>query len=184
MRKVAIVAVLLGVTLLPSLAAGAAARDCGNSENAGYIDCDSEEVSGGASGGFSQTSGPSNSTSVGSVSRAPAIKYVPYDRLVLQPDGQGCVTVGYVAKGAQPADAAPPDPSRTDPVEAHGNIYRDYPPCPEGPMQPGPLGQPAPSQPVLTEATVAARYWGARPSSRTDASYCSWTSHHRKACIP
>lgn len=158
MRKIAIVVVLLGVTLIPSLRAAAAARICGNSENAGYIDCD-EVVSGGANGGVTPTSGQSNSTSGGSGSRSPSIKYVPYDRLVIQPDGQGCVMVGYVAEGVQPTDAAPPDPSRTDPVEAHGNIYRDYPPCPERPTEPGQLGQPAIPAAVLTEAMVAARYW-------------------------
>lgn len=142
---------MLGIMLLP-----AAAWGCGNGETGEYIDCLAEELgSQPGSGVYAPTSGQAGG-STSSRSQSPATRYVAYDRLVMQPDGQGCVTVGYVAEGAQPMDAVPPDPSRTDPVEAHGNVYAEYPPCPQSPVQPTQPGDP---QPSLTEAMVAAQHW-------------------------
>jgi hypothetical protein len=96
------------------------------------------------------------STSGGSGSGA-SRKYVPYDRLSTAPDGQPCVTTGYVEEGVTPNDAAPPD--NGDHIEGAGgynNIFTEYPPCPEQPRAPG---QPAP---VETRAMVAARQWEQR----------------------
>jgi hypothetical protein len=93
---------------------------------------------------------------VSGASSGPAIQYVPYDRLTTGPDGQACVTTGYVEKGVQPTDAVPPDPSSQDLVAAHSNVFAEYPPCPQQPAQPG---GPTGAAPAETPAMVAARYW-------------------------
>lgn len=152
MRKVALALLVLGLVLLP----GIRAWGCVNGESGEYLDCLEKELgSQPSSGVYAPTSGQGSSSTPGR-SQSLAIKYIPYDRLVMQPDGQGCATVGYVAEGIQPTDAVPPDPSRTDPVAAHGNVYAEYPPCPSLPSQPS---QPGAQQPVLTEAMLAAQYW-------------------------
>jgi hypothetical protein len=109
----------------------------------------------GSSAPTAQNSSAATST-VSKSGTAVAKKYVPYDRLITGPDGQGCVTTGYVEQGVQPTDAVPPDPSKQDVVAAHSNVVAEYPPCPQQPSQPG---QPGATGPTETPSLVAARYW-------------------------
>jgi hypothetical protein len=104
--------------------------------------------------GSGSTTAKNVSTSGSGGSPGPSRTYVPYDRVTTGPDGQACVTTGYVEQGATPTDALPPDAG--DHIEGAGgynNIFAEYPPCPEQPRSPG---QAAPTE---TRAMTAARYW-------------------------
>ena len=89
----------------------------------------------------------------------PRITYVPYDRLSTGPDGQGCVTTGYVVEGTTPSDGVTTDPVTQNILDIHG-LPLEYPPCPEQPRAPG---QPVP---VETPSMLARRYWERIPLPR------------------
>jgi hypothetical protein len=80
------------------------------------------------------------------------IIYRPYDRLTTGPDGQACVTTGYVQEGTTPADGVRTDLVTQNVLDIHG-LPLEYPPCPEQPLVPG---LPAP---VETPSMVARRHW-------------------------
>ena len=88
-----------------------------------------------------------------------SVVYVPYDRLVVGPGGEFCVTTGYYAAGSGlPADVAPlevPSPDRIVGAGGFSNIYETYPPCP-----------PEEGQPADTPAAWAARFWERIPLPR------------------
>lgn len=98
----------------------------------------------------------------GRASTGPAIRYIPYDRVVTQPDGSACVTTGYVAEGVQPNDAATLDPVTQNVNAIHNLAALEYPPCPEQPRAPGQAATPV----VETPSMIARRYWERIPLPR------------------
>jgi hypothetical protein len=100
---------------------------------------------------------------VTSGSSAPAVKYVPYNRLTTGADGQPCATTGYVPEGETPPDERlliDPNPRESNiPVSGSDlGILSTYPPCPQQPQSPGPPGT-TPQTPLETRSMVAARFW-------------------------
>lgn len=96
MRKLtlAIAASLIGSRW--SIPAYATSGNCGNSESASYADCDVTRQT--LSVSTNPAAGGAPGTVAGSGS-GPSTRYVAYDRLTTDADGQGCVTTGYVAEG-------------------------------------------------------------------------------------
>jgi hypothetical protein len=154
MRKPIATLVLLIVLCATPTAAASAAQTCNPSATGGEIDCGGERDS--------VTLTSVNGSSGNSSSNLSGPRYVPYDRLVMQADGQGCVTTGYTAEGVQPSDAVPADPSRQNLAGAHDNVFVEYPPCPPGVQAAVPAGV----APAETRAMVAARYWEQVPLPR------------------
>lgn len=127
---------------------------CGNSENAGHADCLDKRTNAFVmlnDGGTPSTARPVSTST--SSSSGPTIRYVPYNRLTTDSNGQGCVTTGYVPEGSTPTDAAPRLADHVEGEGGYNNVYEEYPPCPEQPRAPGQAA------PVETRAMVAARYW-------------------------
>ena len=83
----------------------------------------------------------------------PTRTYLPYDKIMVGPNGQPCIGTGYYADGS----AAPrPVQGPTELEEGPGNsssLYSTAPPCPP---QTRPAGQTGPGE---TPAMVARRYW-------------------------
>ena len=152
MRTIASLLIVLSVTLMPQ--AGYAAVDpaelveCGNTPGGGVIYC-RIEVGGNEVTTVSTSSGPGGiSRSVG----AATTRYVAYDRLTTGPDGQGCITTGYIEQGTTPTDGVRTDLITQNILDVHG-LPLEYPPCPEQPRAPG--------QPALAEtpSMIARREW-------------------------
>jgi len=117
------------------------------------IVCADADVSTHASGSATSGGGVGGAGNASYVSSTgPAKKYVSYDRLTTAPDGQACVTTGYVEEGVQPSDQIYLDAVSREVRATHG-LPLDYPPCPEQPQAPG---QPAV---VETPSMIARRYW-------------------------
>lgn len=93
------------------------------------------------------------------VSRGSDKKYVAYDRLTTGPDGQGCVTTGYIEEGTAPTDGVRTDLVTQNVLDVHG-LPLEFPPCPDQPRTPG---QPAP---VETPSMIARRHWERVPLPR------------------
>lgn len=87
-----------------------------------------------------------------SISNSPK-QYLPYNRLTIDAQGQGCLTTGYTEKGVVPsdmlADGGPHDAGQS----GFNNLFANYAPCPDQPRAPGEAA------PVETRAMVAARLW-------------------------
>lgn len=92
-------------------------------------------------------------------SSGPRTTYVPYDRLGIGPDGQGCVTTGYAPEGTTPSDRVRTDLVTQNILDTHG-LPLEYPPCPEQPRAPGELA------PAETPSMIARRYWERIPLPR------------------
>lgn len=79
--------------------------------------------------------------------------YLPYDKIMVGPDGRPCIGTGYYEEGtSSPRPAQGP----SEPDEGPGNsssLYSTAPPCPVQPRSPGE------SQPVETPAMIARRHW-------------------------
>lgn len=150
--------IVIGDVML--LVGTAAARGCNDAESgqvATEADCDKSRPGGnqaasGSSGAYVTTNGGRGA----SAATASSKEYEPYDRLIMGQGGQGCVTTGYREVGTDSSDAAPTDPSKNDVAAAHGNVFSEYPPCPEVPPAPG---QPASVAAPATRAMEAARHW-------------------------
>lgn len=84
---------------------------------------------------------------------APSKTYLPYDKIMVSPDGQPCIGTGYYEVGtSQPIPVQGP----TEMDEGPGNsssLYSTAPPCPPQTRPPGLTG------PVETPAMIARRYW-------------------------
>lgn len=126
-----------------------------------------ENVDPGCSGtGQSTTPGSTGAGTAGSnslrpVSSGPRKQYVAYDRVVVQPNGEACVTTGYFEQGTQlPSDAVSVDPVTQTVNEIHNLPAFEYPPCPERPRAPGVTA------PAETPSMVARRYWELVPLPR------------------
>ena len=149
----AFIAVLIGVALHLTCSAprvAAAGQVCGPDDSGSDAICSGTSTSVVQVGQY----GSGSQASAGSRS---ATRYVPYSRLTTAPDGLACVTTGYVAEGTPPADAVPDDSqSHIEGAGGYSNLFANYPPCPEQPLQPG---QPVPA---ITRALVAARAWETR----------------------
>ena len=92
------------------------------------------------------------SRSSGTVS-GPSKTYLPYDKIMVGPNGQACIGTGYYEEGT-PHPRPVQGPSLGD--EGPGNsssLYSTAPPCPPEPRR---LGEPAPLE---TPSMVARRYW-------------------------
>lgn len=157
MRRLIALIVLLAPAVLQAPAAYAAKpADCGNSESAGYMDCED-----GLTGQFSSMDGrpASSSGSASSGARTvrtssdSATRYTAYNRLTTDANGKGCVTTGYSEDGVIASDMAPDSNQHHTEVALGSNVTGQYPPCPEQPQAPGQGG------PIETRATVAMRYW-------------------------
>jgi hypothetical protein len=134
--------------------------NCGATETGPNVDpychAEGEAVTPGSTG-----SATASTTPVRPVSTGPTIQYVAYDRLVVQPNGEACVTTGYYAEGARPpSDAVNVDPVTQTVNQVHDLAALEYPPCPE---QPRPPGAPAPAE---APSMVARRYWELVPLPR------------------
>jgi hypothetical protein len=131
--------------------------NCGNSENASYADCLTGRTTFVSVDNQLRTL-PASGNHPSSASSGPTKTYVPYNRLVIGPDGKECATTGYAEEGVQPEHErllVDPNPRETN-IPITGNdlsILETYPPCPQQPIAPG---QPAP---ILTRSMVAAQYW-------------------------
>lgn len=142
-------AVALNLALVtPILARG---QICVGGDSGAAIDC---------SGDLSSSIVPVNhitagSTSSTSTSSGSNIRYIPYDRVTADSNGQPCITTGYYAAGSQPNDAVGLDPATQNVRDIHGLSPLEYPPCPAQPAAPG---QP-PALTVDTPSMVARRYW-------------------------
>ncbi len=165
---------LIGILLAPIIAIGpihaaqTAAGVCGPSA-AGPNPLPNENVDPLCNGTKDGQSNPavvepattSSGISQGSSSSSSQVTYVPYDRLTTGPDGQPCITTGFVQIGSSPSDRAPnPNADQVEGAGGYNNVYAEYPPCPERPRAPG--------EPTVVEtrASVAARYWELVPLPR------------------
>ena len=97
----------------------------------------------------------SPSTGSGSNSRGSSSskRYLPYDKILVGPNGQACIGTGYYEEGT-PHPRLVQGPSELE--EGPGNsssLYSTAPPCPPQARAPGQTG------PVETPAMVARRYW-------------------------
>lgn len=91
-------------------------------------------------------------TTSASSSSGPVKLYIPYDKILIAPDGQPCIGTGYYEEGA-PAPRPAQGPTEMD--EGPGNsssLYSTAPPCPP---QLAPNGETE----LETPAMVARRYW-------------------------
>lgn len=163
MRKLAIFVCLpISVALLTS-ATWAAEGDC-NDREVGAVICPPSRTSGSNSVTFTPTPAVSGGGSSARSGTSPgsSIKYVPYNRLSVGPDGEPCATTGYVQEGATPPDErllVDPNPRETN-IPITGSDFRileSYPPCPQQPRAPGE------SAPIETRAMIAARIWERMP---------------------
>lgn len=153
MRALAFVMVSLLASATASAAYGDAAevtmRDCGNTPGGGYVTCLVD-----ANGNVVQiivTSAPAKiSTSAGGGSSG--VKYVPYDRVVVLPDGGFCVTTGYHEEGVTPVDGTDSAPGAHPGGNGFNNKY-DLAPCS---ASPGVVGGTAP---VVSVEIIATHYW-------------------------
>lgn len=163
MRKLAIVVCLVMRVALSPSAIWAAGGDC-NDREVGAVICPPERTSGSSSVTYTPTpaiSGGGSSARSGTSSGS-NVKYVPYNRLTVDRNGQPCATTGYVQEGATPPDErllADPNPRETNiPVSGSDlRILENYPPCPEQPRAPGEVA------PIETRAMIAARIWERMP---------------------
>ena len=112
---------------------------CRAGPTADYVGCE-------GSGTVSIDSYGAESTPRAGSTSGPAKRYVPYERVSTNADGQPCITTGYreVPAGAGAAEEA----ILGLPDQDFGNILAQYPACPQ---QPGRVQE--------TPAQIAARYW-------------------------
>lgn len=167
MRKLTLALSLFLVSSLTSTDAWAAEDDCNERENGAAIVCDPNRLSG--SNSVVYTSDPTGGGAISSSGVASGatstVRYVPYNRLSTDANGEPCATTGYVQEGVAPPDERlliDPNPRESNiPITGHDlSILETYPPCPERPRAPG---QPAP---VETREMVAARIWERIPLPR------------------
>lgn len=151
MRAIGALFIALLISLMPR--AGHAQVDaadlveCGNTPGGGVIYCLLS-----SNGGVASTvDAPSSGSTVRRVG-TPTTTYVTYDRLTIGPQGEACVTTGYIEEGTTPADGVRTDLVTQNVLDTHG-LPLEFPPCPEQPRAPG---EPAP---VETPSMVARRHW-------------------------
>lgn len=103
---------------------------------------------------LSPTNGASPSQGVALTNRSgPTTNYLPYDKIMVGPDGQPCIGTGYYEEGA-PYPRPVQGPSEMD--EGPGNyssLYSTAAPCPSQAPPPGQL------RPLVTPAMFARQYW-------------------------
>lgn len=131
----------------PSVDPTCGARYGGNNSLCG-VKVPSEVSTGGA------TSAPPGVTVRPVSSSRSSKKYVPYNRLTSGPDGQPCVSTGYIEEGGVPSDSVPDDSqNHIEGAGGYSNLFAEYSPCPEQPRAPGQ------AEPIVTRAMIVAQYW-------------------------
>lgn len=87
------------------------------------------------------------------VDSGPTKTYLPYDKIMVGPNGQPCIGTGYYEEGTSyPRPAQGPSEAEEGPGNS-SSLYSTAPPCPPQARAPGQAG------PVETPAMVARRYW-------------------------
>jgi hypothetical protein len=160
MRTLVAIAIVLCANSLPeaALAQQFVGEPCGNTPTGGVIYCTL-----GKDGAVVRTVYDAPTPGAKSVARpvVSTTKYVPYDRLVTQPDGGFCVTTGYHEEGVTPTDSLDDAPG----AHVGGNGFNNFFDIPRCPAQPRPPGVPVATE---TAAMVAARVWAEIPLPSPD----------------
>lgn len=147
MQRLSVVLVSTGI-LLGSVPGYAQTSEGGNciASRAGVLNCSQAET----------VSTPTTDTGgIRPISRdsGPTKTYLPYDKIMVGPNGQPCIGTGYYEEGTSyPRPAQGPSEAEEGPGNS-SSLYSTAPPCPPQARAPGQAG------PVETPAMVARRYW-------------------------